>query len=379
MKKIFHSLFEAFRRLMQWLLTKPVNWAAAKFSSAPDKQLVFDALTKLYQETIEYPGEKKGTMLQFDPQHQRIIIFSDHHKGTRNGSDDFTTNEPCYLAALDYYNQHQYCYINLGDSEELWENNILRILKPNKLTFEKERLFINRNAYYKIYGNHDAMYRFDPLTPVYLKQMYGKSIHIYGGVVLRATIATGKHIDILCTHGHQGDNKSDGNWFSAWFVATIWAPLQRFLRLNPNTPSCNNEMKSLHNRFMYEWSAEQQNLVLITGHTHQPVFNSLTHLERLYLEMEKAREKNDQAEIDRITKELPKREQQYSFINANYRLLKPTYFNAGCCCFNNGNITGIEISDGYARLVKWTNETGTVKRIIAEETSLDEIAAKITA
>lgn len=364
---------------MQRLLTKPVTWAASRFTASPDKRLVFEALTKLYQETIEHPGEKKGTMLQFDPLNDRIIIFSDHHKGTRNGADDFATNEPCYLAALDYYEAQHFYYINLGDSEELWENNILAIMKPNKATFAKERLFIDRNAFCKIYGNHDSLLRFDPLAHAYLKQMYGTSIRVFGGIVLRATLTSGTHIDLLCTHGHQGDNKSDGNWFSAWFVSAIWAPLQSFLQINPNTPSNSNELKSQHNQYMYEWSETQQNVVLVTGHTHQPVFNSLTHLERLYLQLEEAQASQDSAAIKRIESELPKREQQYTFVNANFRSLKPTYFNAGCCCFNNGNITGLEISDGYVRLVKWTCEKdGQPKRVVAEQSLLSEIAAKIT-
>jgi hypothetical protein len=32
------------------------------------------------------------------------------------------------------------------------------------------------------------------------------------------------------THGHQGDLQSDGNWFSKWFVSSIWGPLQGYLR-----------------------------------------------------------------------------------------------------------------------------------------------------
>ena len=30
-----------------------------------------------------------------------------------------------------------------------------------------------------------------------------------------------------------------------------------------------------------------------------------------------------------------------------------TYFNSGCCCFDDGDITGIEIEAGMIRLIKW--------------------------
>ncbi len=53
------------------------------------------------------------------------------------------------------------------------------------------------------------------------------------------------------------------------------------LDINTNNPSTNDNLKTLHNMYMYDWSAAQKNTLLVTGHTHQPVFNSLTHLERL--------------------------------------------------------------------------------------------------
>jgi hypothetical protein len=30
-----------------------------------------------------------------------------------------------------------------------------------------------------------------------------------------------------------------------------------------------------------------------------------------------------------------------------------TYFNTGCCCFDDGDITGIEIEGSMIRLIKW--------------------------
>jgi hypothetical protein len=93
-----------------------------------------------------------------------IIILSDQHKGARNGSDDFRFAEKNYLAALDYYNQNNFFFVNLGDNEELWENNIFSIMKYNKETFEKEKLFIDRNAYCKIIGNHDLFWKNDPFA-----------------------------------------------------------------------------------------------------------------------------------------------------------------------------------------------------------------------
>jgi len=51
----------------------------------------------------------------------RYIIFSDHHRGTRNRADDFRRSERAYNAALARYLRTGYTLIILGDAEELWE------------------------------------------------------------------------------------------------------------------------------------------------------------------------------------------------------------------------------------------------------------------
>ena len=370
------SPFSMLRRSMKFLLARPVTWAANRFSSAPNQADVNKALTELYGEITSNPG-KEGLLINFRPSQHPVIIFTDLHKGARNGSDDFMPAEETYLAALDYYNQNGFYYLNLGDSEELWENNIFQILTHNKATFEAEKAFIERKAYARLSGNHDLYWQNDPFAPVVLRMIYGHPVRAFSGVVLRVAIAD-RSMDIFCTHGHQGDAQSDGNAFSKWFVSWIWGPLQAFLDVNTNTPAVNHERKTLHNEFMYEWSAAQKDLILITGHTHQPVFNSLTHLERLYLDLEHAIGANDKASIEQIKKEIPKRKKEYDHVNSKFREMKPSYFNAGCCCFDGGTITGIEIAEGQIRLVKWVKEDNMPVRKIAEEESLLLLSQKIT-
>jgi hypothetical protein len=124
---------------------------------------------------------------------------------------------------------------------------------------------------------------------------------------------------------------------------------------------------------MYEWSAEQQNLIFITGHTHQPVFESLTHIERLYRQLLFARQLKDESMQNALQKEIEARKFAYSEISEHYLSMKPTYFNSGCCCYDDGDITGIEISDGTLRLIEWSAKTGEQKRVILEETPLCEL------
>jgi predicted phosphodiesterase len=363
------------RKLLQKLLRNPVLWATNKFTSKPDKERIFKALSELLRCILEVE-KKKGLVIPFDIATGKIIIFSDQHKGARNGADDFLNCENNYLEALEYYHQNGYHLIVLGDCEELWENLVISVRKEQKPSFEKEKKFIPNNAFIKIFGNHDLYWKNDPLAPFMLKEIYGTSVPIHEGVVLQTTV-NNRTINILCTHGHQGDAVSDGNWFSKFFVSKIWAPLQSYLNINPNTPAYDANLKTLHNSIMYEWSNRQKDLLLITGHTHQPVFESLTHIERLYRQLLFARQANDQAIIESVQKEIQIRKFEYTHVSEDYLHLTPTYFNSGCCCFSDGVITGLEIADGALRLIKWSTINEKPERTLLEEAALSELVDAI--
>jgi len=358
------------------LLSRPVLWAAAKFSSKPNRERIFDALTKLSADIVKHPG-KKGLVIPFEQNAGKFIIFSDQHKGSRNGADDFKQAETNYLNALDYYSKNDFCFINLGDSEELWENSIWKVKKKNRATFEAEKKFLAHNRHVKIFGNHDLYWDTSPWAYWHLKNMYGEKVKVYEGVLLQTLISSkpsaGPADDVLTiflTHGHQGDAQSDGNWFSKFFVAYIWAPLQSLLKINPNTPAYDAEKKTLHNHIMYEWSAQQKNTILVTGHTHQPVFASLTHLERLYKQFQLAEKENNKHQLDNLLDEIKKREKEFTAVSVDYMNMKPSYFNSGCCCFSDGDITGIEIADRHIRLIKWTAANGSSARVELEKMPL---------
>lgn len=358
------------RQLLQRVLRKPVSKLADRYASRPDKSLVHHSLTQLYNSILNKPGEK-GPLIRFS-ETDRFIIFSDQHKGTKNGSDDFSFAEKNYVRALSYYHDQNFSLINLGDSEELWENNIISVKKHNTASFGAEKNFLHRNAFIKIFGNHDLYWDNDPLAPVMLQSIFGRTIKIYEGAVLQTTVH-GQPLNIFLTHGHQGDKQSDGNWLSKWFISTIWAPLQMYLELNLNTPAQDNNLKTTHNHFMYEWVAPQKNMLLITGHTHQPVFLSLTFLERLFSRLLKAEQSNNLAEIEEIKAQIKLRKIKHES-TTDFSAYEPTYFNTGCCCFNDGDITGIEISEGYIRLIKWEyNDKEQSERFVLEETKLDNL------
>ena len=363
------------RRLLRYIFLKPVLWASQKFSSRPERKRIFNALDKLYADITEH-NTKKGLVIPFDVNAGKVIIFSDQHKGGRDGADDFMLSETNYLTALDYYDKNEFLLIGLGDCEELWENTLGKVKESYPKTFDAERKFLDRKSFVKVLGNHDLYWGNDPFAWWQLKKIYNEDVKIYEALILEVNVGNSP-LRIFCTHGHQGDAQSDGNWFSKFFVARIWAPFQAYLRINPNTAAYNTEKKTLHNEIMYEWSSRQQHTLLITGHTHQPVFTSMTHIERLYKNLQSAKVDNNVELIAELEKAIRKREREFSAISIDYLTMKPGYFNSGCCCFVDGDITGIEIADATIRLIKWTTKDESPKREVLEEIRLEELAKSL--
>jgi predicted phosphodiesterase len=337
------------RAFLQNLLTKPIVNLANRVSSRPDKGRVDRALTDLYQQ-ISQNNHKKGLSMTLGAE-DKFVILSDQHKGARDGADVFAQAEKNYIAALEHYFKQKFFYINLGDSEELWENLLVTVKRHNKATFEIEKKFLHQNRFYKIFGNHDLYWDNDPLAAFNLEKIYGQKVPIYEGLILKTSVSKDP-LEIFMTHGHQGDLQSDGNWFSKWFVSDIWAPFQSYLHINPNTPANNDQLKTAHNKMMYQWSSKRKNMLLITGHTHQPVFKSFTHLEQLYEQLEQAEKNKDTTTLQKLKDEINSRKSKGDRM-PDFKGYLDTYFNTGCCCFDDGDITGIEIENNCIRLIKW--------------------------
>ncbi len=356
------------RRFLQSRVGPFVNRLAQRFSSRPDQARVHASLNRLLRRARQ--GKSGIGYLSADPYKDRFIIFSDQHKGAKNGSDDFMPAEPAYLAALDYYHQANFHLVVLGDEEELWENRLSAVRRANPLSIAAQRRFVESGHFHKVFGNHDLFWQHDPLAPFYLKRIYGQRVPVYEAIWLQLQLPGGC-LPFLLTHGHQGDGQSDGNWLSAWLVSRLWAPLQAYLGLNPNTPAVHHQLKTLHNRFMYDWCSRPGHPVLITGHTHQPVFASLTLLEKWCRQLEAARIAGDQTAIAQWEKAIRERNQELPPAHRYVDTVQPGYFNTGCCCFSDGDITGIEIAEGMIRLVKWHSGDSAAGRTVLEERSLE--------
>lgn len=356
------------RKLLKKIFSEPVTRLAQKVSSSPKREDVFASLDELLK-VIREEITGRGVIIPFDINKGKFIIFSDQHKGGGDLADDFVKAESNYIAALQFYRQQNFCFINLGDCEELWENSPKVVMENNKPSLTEESLFLQAGLYFRVFGNHDLEWKYALQQKQYLQPVFGDMLSVYEGVLLQCTYNNKTHSFFL-THGHQGDKRSDGNAFSKWVVATIWTPIQRFLEININSVSDSYGLVDKHNIIMHDWSAIQPDMVFISGHTHKPVFASLDHIDRLKKQLKKAEAANNPAAIESIQTELKKREAEYVGKTEPKTQSYPCYFNSGCCCFEDGDITGLEIEGGFIRLIKWEDKNKTSTRRVLEESPL---------
>ncbi|MCW3089191.1 MAG: hypothetical protein JWP81_260 [Ferruginibacter sp.] len=332
------------RKLLQKIFRPLFIKLADRFASAPVKEDVFKSLSRLYK-VITTKNSSRGIVIDINIETDHFVIFSDQHKGNKDRGDDFKDNESNYTAALRHYQKLSFNYINLGDAEELWKYKVSQVISQYPEALKAEAGFQAGKKYFRTFGNHDLLWKNQLDVLLNLKPFFEMPLPVYEGMVLRTTIDE-VPLQIFLTHGHQGDKMSDNNAFSTWLVAHIWAPVQRYLGINVNTPANDIHLRDKHNRLMYEWSSRRKNIFLVTGHTHKPVFAS---------------GKYAGSELHTIKTDEPKNE------------LKPTYFNTGCCCYSDGDITGVEIANGYIRLIKWHLENAIPVRVVLEERKITDL------
>jgi predicted phosphodiesterase len=249
----------------------------------------------------------------------KIILMSDCHRGDGSWADNFSKNQNIYFAALTHYFNENYTYIELGDGDELWENNkFSEIIREHSNVFWLLSKFISEGRFYSLFGNHDKVkkdHEFIKIKDYHNLNEYEKvyinlfiNIKFHEGLVLRH-ITTGDKIFLV--HGHQVDYLNDRLWWlSRFLVNHLWKPLELLGVNDPTSAAKNYEKKAAIEKKLIEWVSRKQ-LMLIVGHTHKPMFPEAG---------------------------------------------EPLYFNDGSCVHPRC-ITGIEIADGNITLVKWSVKT----------------------
>lgn len=245
----------------------------------------------------------------------KIVIMSDCHRGDGSWGDNFSNNQNLYFAALNFYYDKKFTYIELGDGDELWENrNLEQIIAIHSNVFWLLSKFYHKGRLYMLYGNHDMVKKKSDYVAYKCKTFYDErikkcvplfpNVKFHEGLVLKSAETGNK---IFLTHGHQVDFLNYNLWKLARFlVRYLWRPLELAGFRDPTSASKNHDKKNEIEKHLVSWAKKERQMI-IAGHTHRPVFPKLG---------------------------------------------EPLYFNDGSCVHPRC-ITAMEIQDGEISLVKW--------------------------
>lgn len=273
-----------------------------------DEMSTSQRLTEVFDEARRRP-------LDFDDS-SRIILFSDCHRGDNSWADDFAPNQLLHFHALNYYYEQGYTYIEAGDGDELWENPKFDVIRrAHDHIFWRMRQYHKDGRLHLIWGNHDIERQNPEVVKKHLHsyedERSGKILPLFDGIEVHEGLVL-KHAEtgqeIFVVHGHQGSRINDQYWRIGKFsVRYGWSRLQAFGIKDPTRPSQDPRKKRDVERKIIRWIRDNDNQVVICGHTHRPRFAQSG---------------------------------------------KPNYFNIGSCVHPRA-ITGIEIANGEMSLVKW--------------------------
>lgn len=313
--------------------------------------------------------------LQVELDDARIVIFSDLHRGVRDSSDDFKRCEATYGRALDYYLASNYTLVVLGDAEEFWECRPRPVVDSYLDSLMREAAFHKQQRYFKISGNHDDHWEKPEKVLQLLGPLFGPSLIVRKN--LRLLFRQGQqHLgELFLVHGQQGDYLSDrAGKVSRFFVRYVWRPIQRITKISLNTPAKDYSLRGEHSIAMYRWAKQKKGLVLIVGHTHEPVFESKNHLARIEEGIASAQAAGDTVRAATLDAELERRRAKDSnAARQSFSHTRPCYFNTGCCAFEDGDITGIEVANGQIKLVRWPAAAGDEDPVILEQAPLQSV------
>ena len=198
--------------------------------------------------------------------HPKLVLFSDCHRGNGTWSDSFLNNKTIYEAALGYYFERDFTYIELGDGDELWENrSFADIEEIHSDIFKLLEKFRNTGRMYMLWGNHDRIKSH--------RNFKSASLPPSSEALIIQCSGAGGSIRYNLIHGHQADFLNNQLWkLARWLVRYIWKPLELAGIKDPTSAARNYSKGKLIEKRMADW-AELNHTHLITGHTHRPTLS----------------------------------------------------------------------------------------------------------
>ena len=299
----------------------------------------------------------------------KIVLFSDLHIGRRNKKDDFLGNSPMFMYLLEnYYLPRDYMLVLNGDIEELQRNSFHKIIGKWPDLYALFKKFDLNDKLIKIIGNHDIE------LSKYKDDVDGINRNLYEAIILDF-----EGNSILVFHGHQA---------SMSFVLTTKLVkyglryIAQPLGIKNFTRSYNDPKIHKVEQFVYKFSSERK-IISIIGHTHRPLFESLSEIDFLRYKIENLLrgypEKNSAdpktlreaeagiedeiREYKKQIKEIYKENNKYRFRSSLFdqEFIIPSIFNTGSVIGKEG-LTAIEISDSNISLIHYFDGNKKIKK-----------------
>ncbi len=314
------------------------------------KGVVYSLLNNLFKNSPKVSIDKKD----------KIVIFSDLHMGDGGKNDDFKQSADLFKTSLKkYYLKKKYKLVLNGDVEELQRFDWDKIVKRWQEIYDIFDEFQQAGNFYKIIGNHDI-------------GLHAEGFPDQKYPILDALTLKYKDNNIFLFHGHQASKKySEHNALVGYSLRYLANPLG----IKNFTVSHNSRKQYKIEKNAYQF-ASQNKIVSVIGHTHRPLFESLSKFERIRARVEQlCREYSSmdnetgkplkklirlyKKELEKIhennsSEELKKGQIYNSLINI------PCLFNSGCVIGKRG-MTCLEISNGEINLVHWFDKNTSKK------------------
>ena len=284
---------------------------------------------------------------------EKVVVFSDLHLGGGGRRDDFLPNGELLAAALRrYYLPGRYTLVLNGDVEELQRFYLPQIRRQWAGFYALLEEFARLGRLERLVGNHDA--ELAVLGDPYPAPRLLESLRLVWG-----------EDSLLLFHGHQA------SYVQTRFIGLASVVLRYVahpLGIRNWTVSRSSRRRFRVERRVYAFARNRRQVALI-GHTHRPLFESLSKLDALRFRIESlcrqipsaagrhrpALERELAARKDELEQVLARRGRNRGGSLYNSPLLVPCLFNSGCCIGKRG-LTGLEIAEGGIALVHWFDQ-----------------------
>lgn len=279
----------------------------------------------------------------------RLVVMSDFHMGTGGRRDDLSQNQKLLEEVLEsYYLPRGWILVLNGDIEELQRFSLPDVMAHWEKMYSLFDRFASEGRLYKTIGNHDEELRSHPDYPYPILD------------ALRVETAS---LPLFIYHGHQVSKMFvKYNSFIRAFIRYVMKPVG----IKNVSVSKDRRKRFFVERRVYAFS-RRHGIVSILGHTHRPLFESLSKYDYLKYETERLCREYPRAgseeklaiasrvrTIHREFRKIRRKDKRRSLLKSLYGddLLVPCVFNSGCAIGKKG-ITALEIDRDRISLVYW--------------------------